>query len=54
LSRWEHGPSDVLGDLHNPLEGLAVVDGAIPEPGHDGTGQDALDGTAVVFGEDPG
>jgi hypothetical protein len=27
---------------------------AIPIPGHDSTGQDTLDGAAVVFGEDPG
>ena len=29
LDRWKHGLSDVLGRLHHPLEGLAVVDGAI-------------------------
>jgi hypothetical protein len=47
-------PSDVLGRLHHPVEGLAVVEGAIPVPGPDSTGQDALDGSAVVFGVDPG
>jgi hypothetical protein len=36
------------------LEGLAAMDGAIPVPGHDATGQNALDGATVVFGEDPG
>jgi hypothetical protein len=45
LDGWEHGPSDVLGCLH--LEGLEVV--AIPIPGHNATGQDALAGAAVVF-----
>ena len=44
---WERGL------LHHLLEGIAVVDGAIPSPGRDATGQDALDGAAVVFGEDP-
>jgi hypothetical protein len=34
--------------LHNPLEGL--VDGVITVPGLDATGQDPLDGSAVVFG----
>jgi hypothetical protein len=54
LDGWEHGPSDVLGPLHHLLEGLAAVDRAIPVPGCDATGQDALDGAAVVFGENPG
>ena len=45
---------DVLGHFHQPLEDLAVVDGAIPVPGCDATDQDALDGAAVLFGEDPG
>ena len=41
---------DVLdGWEHHPLEGLAVVDRAISIPGPDATGQDALDGTVVVF-----
>ena len=44
-------PSDVLGHLHHPLECLVVVYGAIPTPGRDATGQDALDGAVVVFGE---
>ena len=53
---WEHvqGPSDILGSLHLLLEALAVVDGAIPITGRDATGQAALDGTVVVFGEVPG
>ena len=25
LDGWEHGPSDVLGHLHHPLECLVVV-----------------------------
>ena len=50
----KHSPSDVLGRLHHPLKGLAIVDGAIPVPGHDTTGQDALEGALVVFGENPG
>ena len=29
------------------------MDEAIPVPGRDATGQDALDGVAVVFGEQP-
>ena len=53
LNGWEHGPSDALGHLHHPLESLEVGDGAIPILGHDATSQDALDGAAVVFGEDP-
>ena len=53
LDGWEHGPSDVLGRLHHPLMGFAVVDVAIPIPGSDANGQDTLDGAAVVFGEDP-
>ena len=48
------GVNTVLGRLHHQLEGLAVVDEGIPIPGSDATGQDALDGAAVVFGEDPG
>ena len=53
LDGWEHGPSDALGCLHHMLEGLAGVDGAILIPGRDGTGQDALNGAVVVFGEVP-
>ena len=48
LDGWQHGPSHVLGHLHHSLKGLAVVDRAIRM-----LGQDALDGAAVVFGEDP-
>ena len=51
LDGWE--PGDVLS-RHYLLNGIAVVDGAVPVPGHDASGQDALDGAAVVFGEDPG
>jgi hypothetical protein len=54
LDGWKHGPSDLLGRLHHLLECLAVVDGAIPVPGCDATGQDALDGAAIGFKEDPG
>ena len=54
LDGWEHGPSDVLGRLHRPLVGRVVVDGAIPVPGCDATGRDALNGAVVAFGEDPG
>jgi hypothetical protein len=52
--RWEHGPSDELGCIYYPLEGLVVVNGAILVPGRDVTGQDALDYAVEVFGEDPG
>ena len=48
----EHDPSDVLGHLHHPLEALADVDRAMSVPGCDATAQDALDGAAVVFGEE--
>ena len=54
LDGWEHGPGDVLGHLHHPLEGLAVIDRAIPIPGCAAKGQDALDCAVVVFGEDQG
>jgi hypothetical protein len=37
LDGWEHVPND----------GLAVVDGAIPVPGRDATGQGALDGGSI-------
>ena len=40
LDGWEHGPSDVLGCLHHPLEGFAVMDGEIPVGGPDTTGED--------------
>ena len=53
LDGWKHGHSEVLGHLRHLLEGLAVLDDAIPVPGHDATGQDAQNGAAVVFGEDP-
>ena len=35
---WEHSPSDVLGCVHHPLEGLVVVDGGIFVLEHDATG----------------
>uniref|UniRef100_A0A4W5KMR5 Centrosomal protein 170Ab n=1 Tax=Hucho hucho TaxID=62062 RepID=A0A4W5KMR5_9TELE len=51
LDGWEHGPSDVLGQLHHPLEGLAFIDRAIPVPGCDANGQDALNGAREVPGK---
>jgi hypothetical protein len=54
LDGWEHNPSYVLGCLHHPLKSLADVDRGIPVPGRDATGQDALNGAVVVFGEDLG
>lgn len=50
----EHGSSDVLGRLHPPLKGLAVVNGAVSVPSRDAAGQDAVDVAAVELGEDPG
>jgi hypothetical protein len=37
LNWWEHGPSDVQGCLHHPLEGLVAADGAIPIQSCDAT-----------------
>lgn len=48
---WEHGSSEVLGHLHYPLKGLAVVNEEVSVPGRDPAGQDALDGAASQFGE---
>ena len=46
LDVWEHGPRDVLGHLHHPLEGLAVMYGAILITGFDANGQNSLNGAA--------
>ena len=54
LDEWKHGPSNILGCLYHSLEGLVVMQGAIPIKGCDATCEDALDGATVVFGEDPG
>ena len=51
---WMGGNTATLGRLHYLLEDLVFVDGAISVPGRDATGQDTLDGAAVVLGEYPG
>ena len=43
----------VQQEYNSKGENRAVVDRAILVPGRDATGQDALDGAVVVFGEDP-
>ncbi|KAK3548412.1 hypothetical protein QTP70_012736 [Hemibagrus guttatus] len=41
-------------DKHIFLQGLAIRDGAVPEPGSDAAAQDALDGPSVEHGQDGG
>lgn len=40
-------------EVRYPLKGFEVVNGAIFLTGRDAVGQDALDGAAIEFGEDP-
>ncbi|KAK3566848.1 hypothetical protein QTP86_004547 [Hemibagrus guttatus] len=51
-NRGKRDSDDLLSCPHYPLQGLAIRDDAIPEPGSDAAAQDALDGPSVEGGQD--
>ncbi len=46
--------NNVAGSSHGPLQGPAVVSGAVSKPGGDAAGQDALHSAGVEGSEDAG
>ena len=52
--RGERDSNDLFSCPYDPLQGLAICDGAIPKPGSDAGAQNTLHSPSVKCGEDWG